>query len=286
MRHVLPTLFLAAAVLAFAAPARAQTTVEIQGTLDSQLVWRWVDAGGTKHDSADALGTTKNVTDPAQRLIGRLVVPVKNGDKVRFAAVGSNTNVKHGVLFENGQTETAGTAPVWSRLSGSTLSPLPGTSPFSEFDTTTANLTPTVAQAAMGAEIIEIEVKNLKEGQPIFFACRVHSAQGGTAMFGALVLDTPRNLAAVRRVVANTRLVSTGVSDKLSWDEALKNAVAKLPPNPFPNGIRTFSVVEIKGTIGGISGKQEIQVTIIAQDGPSHASGIKHGETTQDAPAK
>jgi len=186
------------------------------------------------------------------------------------------------VLFENGKLETAGANPVWLKTAGTGLNDIPSTTPFSHFDVSTGNMTDTPSSGL----IIEIEIKSLPTDKPIFFACRIHSRNGSSAMFGALVLDTARNLAMVKRVAANERMVSTGISAKLSFDEALKNAVAKLPPNPFPDGIRTFSVVETKGTLGGIAGIQELQVTIIAQDKPSHQSGMAHGEGAEHTSGK
>jgi hypothetical protein len=258
---------LIAAALAFAGPAAADTIV-INGILDDNgvPVWRWVDPAGGNHDSGLSLGTAKEVVDPAQRLVGRLVVPVKNNDKVRFEV---EAPVSHGTIFEHGKIETAGAAPVWTRLAGSALDNLPTAAAFNRYDRTKANLTDAVSPPASGsALIIEIEIKDLPEDQPIFFSCRVHSVNNSKRMFGALVLDTNRNVSLAKRVVATSRMVSTGTSNKLSYDEALKDAVSKLPPSPFPDGIRTFSVVEVNGTLGGIAGVGDLRVTIIAQDQP------------------
>jgi hypothetical protein len=281
MRQFTHLLCVVAATLAFASPVEAQNTFVIKGVFDDtlgQVFWRWVDASGNQHNSGPAEGTASEV-DPTHRLKGRLAVPVKKGDKVRFEVEGI---APHGVIFENGKTETAGASPVWSRVSGNNVNDLPSPSAFNHFDRTKAVTTDPVKSGL----IIEIEIKSLPEDQPIFFACRVHSLNGSHNMFGAIVLDTAKNTAMVKRIAASVRMVSTGVSAKLSFDEALKNAVTKLPPNPFPDGIRTFSVVEIKGTLGGISGRQVLQVTITAQDEPSHASETEHGETTKDKPTK
>jgi len=278
MRQFVRPLCIVAAILAFALPGKAADTVVINGVFDNiagQVIWRWMDSAGSPHDSGQAEGTANEV-DPAQRLNGRLVVSVKNGDKVRFEVEGV---ASHGVIFENGKTETAGATPVWLRLAGKDLKDLPTVSQFDHYDRTKAKTTDPVASGP----IIEIEIKSLPEDQPIFFACRVHSLSGSHAMFGALVLATPKNALMAKRIVATSRMVSTGTSNKLSFDEALKDAIAKLPPNPFPDGIRSFSVVDMNGTIGGIAGAQILRVTITAQDEPGREMPMSHGDADAHA---
>src|SRR5437588_735770 len=124
MRQSTHLLCVFAVTLAFASPANAANSFVVKGTLDStlgQVVWRWVDTGGNQHSSAQAEGTASEV-DATRRLNGRLVVPVKNGDKVRFEIDGA---VPHGAIFENGKTESAGASPVWSKTAGNDVNDLP-----------------------------------------------------------------------------------------------------------------------------------------------------------------
>lgn len=272
MRRFVMLFWVVAAALTQGSCANGQDTFVVKGLFDSSVgvVWRWVDIDGTVHDSAQSEGTAHEV-DPERRLNGRLVLSVRNGDKVRFEIEG---NADHGVIFENGKDETSATSPAWSRLSGADLSDLPTAPSFNHYDRAKANTTGRVDSEGL---IIEIEVKDLKEDEPIFFACHVHSVNGNHGMFGALVLGTQKNEALVRRLAATSRLVSTGTSHTLSFDEALKDALSKLPPTPFPDGLRTFSVMEINGSVGTIAGLQDLHVTILAEDQAPHDPPMNHG---------
>lgn len=276
MRRFVQPLSIVAATLACAWPVRAQDTFVVKGVFDNAsglVVWRWIDASGVPHDSGQSEGTASEV-EPSRRLNGRLVVPVRNGDKVRFEVENMPGSViPHGVIFENGKIEAASASPVWSRVSGMQVKDLPTAPPFNDYDRTKANTTDPVRNG----EIIEIEIKSLPDDQPIFFACRVHSISGGHSMFGALVLATEKNNFLVKRVIATSRMVSTGTSNKLSFDEALRDAISQLPPTPFPDGIRTFSVIETTGTLGGIAGAQVLRVTILADDEPGYGLPTDHG---------
>jgi hypothetical protein len=120
--------------------------------------------------------------------MGRLQVPVKNGETILFRVSGGS----HGVLFERAVAEQSG--GVWEEMVGgggsTALKDLPATPGFDRFDRKNAKTTD--AKGA-GSRLIEIKIKALKPGldNGILFACNPHSAQGNpqqTSMLGVIVL--------------------------------------------------------------------------------------------------
>lgn len=57
---------------------------------------------------------------------------------------------------------------------------------------------------------------------------------------------------------------ATGFSKRLSFDEAFRDALTKLPPieNPIPDQLERVQVVEIGALFGGIAGFNDLTVTI------------------------